>query len=158
MGETQNRTFQFSFCFSHIPDDIFFPLDNGERIVNGQRPYAHYYSPECPFTFRIVALCNETTAQSAKLARFGYYYEEKRACVATENAGRMFGAENTEELAEAVAEVYGLLLERPREVGQAAVKLAVAYPPDASAKRILSSLEGFLEWGRIADRSVRGHA
>ena len=78
--------------------------------------------------------------------------------MATEDAVWPFGAENTEGLAKEMAEVCRLLLEQPREVRQAAVRIAVAYPPGSSAKRILSSLEGFLECGRTAKRRVRGHA
>ena len=36
--------------------DIFFLLDNGWRIINGQRPHIDYYSPWGPVSFLIVGL------------------------------------------------------------------------------------------------------
>lgn len=36
--------------------DIFFLLDNGWRVVNGQRPHLDYYSPWGPVTFLVTAL------------------------------------------------------------------------------------------------------
>src|SRR5258708_38437819 len=35
--------------------DIFFLLDNGWRVINGQRPHLDYYSPWGPVTFLVVA-------------------------------------------------------------------------------------------------------
>src|SRR5260370_42113817 len=35
--------------------DIFFLLDNGWRVINGQRPHLDYYSPWGPVTFLVTA-------------------------------------------------------------------------------------------------------
>src|ERR1700693_6351930 len=36
--------------------DIFFQLDNGWRVINGQRPHLDYYSPWGPVTFLVTAM------------------------------------------------------------------------------------------------------
>ena len=76
----------------------------------------------------------------------------------TEDTGWMFEAEDTEELAGALAEVCRLPLERLREMGQAAVELSAEYSPEACAKRILTNLEELLVKGRPAKRLVTGNA
>ena len=76
----------------------------------------------------------------------------------TKDTGWMFEAEDTEELAYALAEVCRLPLERLREMGQAAIKLSAQYSPDACATRVLVNLKELLAKHPTAKRLVTGTA
>ena len=58
----------------------------------------------------------------------------------SDNTGWVFDAEDTGQLAEALATVCRLPMGRLQEMGQAAVELAVEYSPDACARRIVANL------------------
>jgi glycosyltransferase involved in cell wall biosynthesis len=75
----------------------------------------------------------------------------------TEDTGWVVGAEDTGKLAEVVVEVCKLPVERLREMGRSAVKLAAEYCPDASAKRVLQNLEELLARDRRVRKVLNGH-
>jgi glycosyltransferase involved in cell wall biosynthesis len=75
----------------------------------------------------------------------------------TDDTGRTFVAENTEEMAEAMAEVCQLPLERLKEMGQAAVTLSGRYSPEACARRILTNLEELLAKDRMSNKLINRH-
>jgi hypothetical protein len=51
--------------------DIFFLLDNGWRVINGQRPHVDYYSPWGPVTFLITAAGLEISGNSVNGIGYG---------------------------------------------------------------------------------------
>jgi len=62
----------------------------------------------------------------------------------TEDSGWIVDPRDPEHMAEAMHKVCMLSVERLQEMGQAALKIAGEYTPEASAKRIMTSLEGLL--------------
>lgn len=51
--------------------DIFFLLDNGWRVVNGQRPHVDFYSPWGPLTYLIVGLGMRVSHYSVNSVGYG---------------------------------------------------------------------------------------
>ncbi len=78
--------------------------------------------------------------------------------LAGEKMGWVFNPNNTAELAETMLIVCGMSLERLQQMGQAAVKKAAEYSPEACAKRILSSLEELSERCRTSKGLANGNA
>ncbi len=70
----------------------------------------------------------------------------------TEDSGLVIEPEAPEQLAEAMDKVCSLSVERLKEMGQAALKIAGEYTPEAGAHRVLANLEELLEHDRAEKR------
>jgi glycosyltransferase involved in cell wall biosynthesis len=70
----------------------------------------------------------------------------------TEDSGWMVEPEDPEQLAEAMDKLCMLPLERLKEMGQAALKIASEYTPEKGANRIVANLAELLERDRPEKR------
>jgi len=78
--------------------------------------------------------------------------------LATAKTGWVVDAENVAELVQAMATVCSASLQHLEAMGEAGVKQAVEYSPDACAKRIARNLEDLLNRYRARKGLLYGHA
>lgn len=76
----------------------------------------------------------------------------------TQDTGWMFDAEATADLARALLGVCNLQVDRLQKMGQAAVKLAAEYSPEAGANRIAASLVELCERNGTVKGSINAHS